>query len=136
LGASAGSYLRDVFYLNTFSVRAYIDSLERGEMPIALSLDLSKELQMAGWLYWRIYETRFKKSDFTKRFGRPFNQVYGKHMTLLSLLGFLDQDGDDVVLSDDGSYWLHAIQDLFSIDYISTLWGISQQEPWPERVVL
>ena len=136
LGASAGSYLRDVFYLNTFSVRAYIDSLERGEMPIALSLDLSKELQMAGWLYWRIYETRFKKNDFTNRFGRPFDQVYGKHMKLLSLLGFLEHDGDDIVLSDDGSYWLHAVQDLFSIDYISTLWGISQQEPWPERVVL
>jgi len=136
LGAGGGSYLRDVFYLNTFGVRAYIDSLERGEMPIALSLNLSKELQMAGWLYWRIYETRFKKSDFTNRFGRPFNQVYGKHMKLLALLGFLEQDGEDVVLSDDGSYWLHAIQDLISINYISTLWGISQQEPWPERVVL
>jgi len=136
LGASGTSYLRDVFYLNTFNVRAYTQALESGEMPIGLSLDLSRDMQMAGWLYWRIYETRFKKSDFTNRFGRPFNQVYGKHMKLLSLLGFLEQDGEDIVLTDDGSYWLHAIQDLFSIDYISTLWGISQQELWPDRVIL
>ena len=35
-----------------------------------------------------------------------------------------------------GTYWLHAFEDFFSIDYISTLWGTSKQEPWPEKVVL
>ena len=39
-----------------------------------------------------------------------------------------------VVLEGDG--WLHVLQDLFSIDYISKLWGTSKQEPWPEKVVL
>jgi oxygen-independent coproporphyrinogen-3 oxidase len=64
LGASGGSYLRDIFYLNTFNVAEYIKQLEEGRMPIALSLDLSESMQMAMWLYWRIYETRFKSSDF------------------------------------------------------------------------
>jgi len=59
-------------------------------IPIALSLGLSEDVQMAGWLYWRIYETRFKKSDFNRRFGKEFDQVYGKHMKLLSLIGFLE----------------------------------------------
>jgi oxygen-independent coproporphyrinogen-3 oxidase len=45
-------------------------------------------------------------------------------------------DGDEVVLSDRGTYWLHVLQDLFSIEYISQLWGTSKQEPWPEKVVL
>jgi len=136
LGASGGSYLRDVFYLNTFSASAYIDALEHDQLPIALSLDLSQEMQMAGWLYWRIYETRFRKGDFGRRFGRAFDQVYGKQMKPLSLLGLLTQNGDEIVLSDSGAYWLHAIEDLFSIDYISKLWGTSQQDPWPDRVVL
>jgi coproporphyrinogen III oxidase-like Fe-S oxidoreductase len=136
LGASAGSYLRDVFYLNTFNVSEYINSLEQGEMPIALSLELSEPMQMAGWLYWRIYETRFKKSDFEKRFGRPFDTVYGRYFAPLSWVGLLCDDGQEVVLSDEGAYWLHVLEDLFSIDYVGKLWGISQRDPWPERVVL
>lgn len=137
LGASGGSYLKDVFYLNTFNVQEYIKALENGRMPIALSLDLTENMQMAGWLYWRIYETRFKRSDFRRRFGKEFNRVYGKYIKLFSLLGFLKKDdGDEVVLSDSGTYWLHVLEDLFSIDYISKLWGTSKQEPWPEKVVL
>jgi len=136
LGASGGSYLKDVFYLNTFNVHEYIRALESGRMPIALSLDLSENVQMAGWLYWRIYETRFKRSDFQKRFGKEFDEVYGEYMRRLSLVGFLSDDRDEIVLSDNGAYWLHVLQDLFSNEYISRLWGTSKQEPWPEKVIL
>jgi len=136
LGASGGSYLKDVFYLNTFSAQEYIRALESGRMPIALSLDLTENMQMAGWLYWRIYETRFKRSDFESRFGKEFDRVYGRYTRPLSLIGFLKDDGDELVLSDNGIYWLHVLQDLFSIEYVSKLWGTSRQEPWPEKVLL
>jgi len=136
LGASGGSYLKDIFYLNTFNVQEYIRALENGRMPIALSLDLTEEMQMAGWLYWRVYETRFKRSDFKKRFGKEFDKVYGKYMKPLSLVGFLKDDGEEIVLSDNGTYWLHLLQDFFSIEYVSRLWGTSKQEPWPKKVVL
>jgi len=136
LGASAGSYLEDVFFLNTFKVSEYISSLEKGRLPIALSMELSERMQMAGWLYWRIYETRFSKSAFRNRFGREFDSVFGRYLTPLSWFGLLDDDGEEVVLTDAGTYWLHVLEDLFSIDYVGKLWGGSQQEPWPERVVL
>jgi oxygen-independent coproporphyrinogen-3 oxidase len=136
LGASGGSYLKDVFYLNTFNVNAYIQALKRGNMPIALSLALSEEMQMAGWLYWRIYETRFEKGDFKKRFGKDFDKIFGRFIRLLALLGLLRDDGGRIILSDKGAYWLHVLEDLFSIEYISKLWGTSKQEPWPEKVVL
>jgi oxygen-independent coproporphyrinogen-3 oxidase len=137
LGASGGSYLRDIFYLNTFNVAEYIKKLENGGMPIALSLDLSENMQMAWWFYWRVYETRFKRSDFKKRFNKEFNKVYGKYIKLFSSLGLIGKDdGNEVILSDKGTFWLHALEDLFSLDYISKLWGTSKQEPWPERVVL
>jgi len=136
LGASGGSYLKDVFYLNTFNVQEYIRALEDGRLPIALSLDLSETMQMASWLYWRVYETRFKKSDFHRRFGRAFDGVYGKYCKSLSWAGLLKDHGDQVMLTDSGAYWLHVFQDLFSIDYISKLWGTSKQDPWPEGVVL
>ncbi|NQT62141.1 MAG: radical SAM protein [Candidatus Marinimicrobia bacterium] len=136
LGASGGTYLKDIFYLNTFSAKEYINSLENDKMAIALSLDLTKEVQMAGWLYWRIYETKIDKREFDDRFGVNFDQVYGKYMQILAHLGFLNDDGKQIHLTDRGSYWMHAFEDLFSIDYISTLWGTSKQNPWPEEVIL
>jgi oxygen-independent coproporphyrinogen III oxidase len=136
LGASGSSYLRDVFYLNTFNVNAYIQALENGQTPIALSLALTPRMQMAGWLYWRIYETRFKKNDFYRRFGQDFDAVYGGCFSFLSHLGLLTDREDDIVLTDGGAYWLHALQDLFSIDYVSQLWGTAQETPWPRKVLL
>jgi len=137
LGASGGTYLKDIFYLNTFNVSEYISAIENETMPIALSVDLSENMQMAGWLYWRVYETRFKRSDFEKRFGKKFNEIYEKCIKLFSFFGLIKKDdGDQIVLTDRGAYWLHAIEDLFSINYISKLWGTSKQEPWPKRVDL
>ena len=120
LGASGGTYLKDIFYLNTFNVSEYISAIENKKSPIALSLDLSENMQMAWWFYWRVYETRFKRSDFEKRFKRNFNEIYGKYIKLFSFLGYIkEDDGDQIVLSDRGAYWLHAIEDLFSINYIN-----------------
>jgi len=73
---------------------------------------------------------------FKKRFGQDFNKIYGKYVMLLSLLGFLKDKEDQIVLSDKGTYWLHVLEDLFSIDYISILWGDSKQNPWPDKVIL
>jgi coproporphyrinogen III oxidase-like Fe-S oxidoreductase len=137
LGASGTSYLRDIFYINTFNVAEYINRLEDGMMPIALSLDLSERMQMASWIYWRVYETRFKRSDFRKRFEKDFNEIYGKYIKLFSVLGLVKQDdGNEIILSDRGIFWLHALEDLFSLDYISKLWGTSKQQPWPDKVIL
>jgi oxygen-independent coproporphyrinogen-3 oxidase len=136
LGASGGSYLRDMFYLNTFGVTEYVEALERGEMAIALSVDLSARMQRAGWLYWRIYETRFSKGDYRRRFGEDLDRAYGTYLRPLALLGLLHDDGERIVLSDGGAFWLHALQDLLSIDYVSALWGRSKEELWPEQVAL
>ena len=136
LGASGGSYLKDVFYLNTFRVAQYIKALDSGKMPIALSLELTEEMQMAGWLYWRIYETQFQKGDFKVRFGRDFDRIYGRYIEPMSLMGLLIDDGQQIVLTDRGTFWLHALEDLFSINYIGKLWGDLSKSPWPQKVTL
>ncbi|HOW25012.1 MAG TPA: radical SAM protein [Bacteroidales bacterium] len=136
LGASGSSYLRDIFYVNTFSVDEYIKAINAGKSPIALSIDLSEEMQMSGWLYWRIYETQFRKSDFEKRFNTGFGRKFGKFINLMSGLGYLSNGSDHIRLTDRGTYWIHAFEDFFSIDYINKLWGTAKVDPWPERVVL
>lgn len=136
LGASGGSYLKNIFYINTFNVAEYNKALEKGNSPIALSVDLTEKAQMAGWLYWRIYETKFRKSDFQRRFNYDFDKKYGTYMNLLNQIGFLHNGHDQITLTDKGTYWLHAFEDFFSIDYISRLWGTSKMNPWPDEIVL
>jgi oxygen-independent coproporphyrinogen-3 oxidase len=136
LGASGGSYLKDIFYLNTFGVSDYIHALDKGQLAIALSVELSEQMQRAGWLYWRIYETRFRKADYWARFGQHLSDVYGPHLKLLKRLGFLKDDGEWICLSDRGAFWLHALEDLFSIEYVSKLWGKSSQDLWPDQLIL
>jgi len=136
LGASGGTYLKDLFYVNTFSVAEYINSIAKGNTPIALSLDMSEEMQMAGWLYWRIYETKFNKRDFQFRFNTGFDEKFGKPFKILNKIGFLKNGHDQITLTDKGTYWIHAFEDFFSIDYINKLWGTSRTNPWPENVRL
>ena len=136
LGASGGSYLRDVFYLNTFGVAEYCKALEGGELPMALSVDLSERMQRAGWIYWRIYETAFNRGDYQARFGDDIDGAFGRYLKLLGRIGFLRDNGERILLSDRGSFWLHACEDIASIDYISRLWGASKQEYWPEKIIL
>lgn len=136
LGASSGSYLNDIFYLNTFKVAEYIKAIENGFSPIALSMNLSEKTQMAGWLYWRIYETKFRKSDFKLRFQRSFDKEFGTYTKVLDRIRFLNIEDDDINLTDIGTYWLHAFEDFFSIDYINKLWGTSGRNPWPDNVIL
>jgi coproporphyrinogen III oxidase-like Fe-S oxidoreductase len=137
LGASGGTYLKDIFYVNTFSVSAYTNALLSGRSPIALSVDLTEKMQMAGWLYWRFYETHFQKADFRQRFGIPIESKYGRFIRMLSSIGYLKSEKNGTIrLTDKGTYWLHAFEDFFSIDYISKLWGTAGSDPWPEKVVL
>jgi menaquinone C8-methyltransferase len=128
LGASGGSYLRDVFYLNTFGVAEYCRALEEGRMAIALSVGLSERMQRAGWLYWRIYETRFRRADYRERFGEDLDAAYGGYLRPARWLGLLTDDGERIALSDGGAFWLHACEDLLSIDYVSELRGLSRRD--------
>ena len=136
LGASGSSYLKNTFYVNTFNISEYVQAIEEGNSTIALSVNLSEEAQMAAWLYWRIYETKLSKSDFKQRFHTEFDTKYGAYMNWLKRFGFLQNGADQIKLTDRGSYWIHAFEDFFSIDYINKLWGTSKTNPWPEKVVL
>jgi oxygen-independent coproporphyrinogen-3 oxidase len=76
------------------------------------------------------------KADYRERFGEDIGRACGRYLWVLKRLGFLRDDGERITLSDRGSFWLHAGEDILSIDYISKLWGASKRDPWPETVIL
>ncbi|NLT34383.1 MAG: hypothetical protein GXX83_00570 [Gaiellales bacterium] len=62
--------------------------------------------------------------------------AYVSYLRAARRLGFLRDDGEQIVLSDGGAFWLHALEDLLSIDYVGKLWAASGRKPWPEDAVL
>ena len=57
-------------------------------------------------------------------------------MKMLRRMGYLKNGEDQIRLTDKGTYWIHAFEDYFSINYINKLWGTSKYNPWPEKIVL
>jgi len=62
------------FCINTFSIDEYAAALP-GQSPVALVLPVNRQLEMAYWLYWRIYEMKLAASTFkncSARTWKPF----------------------------------------------------------------
>jgi hypothetical protein len=55
-------------------------------------------------------------------------------MKLSELFGMLKRNGDYFSLTREGSFWIHLIQNYFSLRYINTIWSKAKREAWPEVI--
>jgi oxygen-independent coproporphyrinogen III oxidase len=136
-GPSAASMTGTEFYVNTFDVRAYADKLST-ERPVALSMPVNRRIEMAYWLYWRIYELKILTSDFQSVFGADasLESTFGRLLRPLVLMGLLDQQTDGYRVTTSGAYWIHRLQNEYSLNYINRLWGTCRKTGWPLEVSL
>jgi oxygen-independent coproporphyrinogen III oxidase len=136
-GPSAASMTGRDFYVNTFDVEAYAGALP-GRRPIGLSMPVDRRLEMAYWLYWRIYELRVQASGFSRVFGSDasLEQEYGRLFAPLVAVGLLARTEDGFAVTTPGAYWIHRLQNEYSLNYIDHLWGACRRNPWPKLVRL
>jgi len=78
VSARVGLYLRDIFYIKTFNVAEYIRDL-KAKNANCLVTGLVRKYAESVVVNWRVYETRFKRSDFGKRFGKKFDETFEVH---------------------------------------------------------
>ena len=137
LGAGAGSLIPQSFYLNAFDIDYYINSLnEKMKPPVVLTIDFTKRDEMIHWLYWRIYETKIIKQDFTDLFQKDFNQEFGRLFSVFEISGFCKDTGDRIIMTDRGNYWIHILQNLFSLDFIGRVWNECLSTTKPTNIEL
>ncbi len=136
-GPSAASMIGSHFYVNTFDVDAYAAELPT-RRPIALALAADRRLEMAYWLYWRAYELEIGNDDFTEVFGpgTSLHEEFGALLSPLVVTGLIRRHRNGWRITDSGAYWIHRIQNEYSLNYINRLWGRCRTEPWPAEVVL
>lgn len=136
-GPSAASMTGTDFYVNTFDVQAYADTLP-DRRPIALSMPIDQRLEMAYWLYWRTYELKIMEQDFRRLFGTDvsLNQVFGPLFRPFQLLGMIRRLDGGYEITRSGAYWIHRLQNEYSLNYINRLWGGCRHTAWPGTVTL
>lgn len=132
IGAGAGSRLPDVFYLNTFSVKDYIEATLTGRLPIALAMDMTPKLIKYYWLYWRFYDTCIDSQQLCEKFGKD---VKLKVMfSLAKLLGLAKENGNQIELTERGAFYIHLLQNHFILNYIDRVWSAAMKESWPDKI--
>jgi oxygen-independent coproporphyrinogen-3 oxidase len=136
-GPSAASMTGTDFYVNSFDVKAYASKLPL-QRPIAVSMPVGRRLEMAYWLYWRIYELKVSNADFRSVFGTSasLDSEFGHLLRPLIQVGLIDRANGSYCVTKSGAYWIHRLQNEYSLSYINHLWGSCRKEPWPEEVTL
>jgi oxygen-independent coproporphyrinogen-3 oxidase len=136
-GPSAASMTGSDFYVNTFDVEAYCATLP-ARRPIALSMPIDKRLAMAYWLYWRAYELRIVDADFSGLFGakESLKDYFSILFVPFRLAGMMRRVPGGYEVTRSGAYWIHRLQNEYSLNYINRLWGGCRRVAWPTEVVL
>ncbi len=136
-GPSAASMTGTDFYVNTFDVAAYSAALP-GRRPIALSMPVDRRLEMAYWLYWRVYELNVSRMDFQDVFGQGemLEPVFSGILRPFAAAGMLEKETGGYRVTKSGAYWIHRLQNEYSLNYINRLWGTCRRLPWPAETVL
>ena len=125
------------FYVNTFDVNAYVCKLP-AERPVAVSMPINRRIEMAYWLYWRVYELNILASDFQSVFGADasLESTFGHLLRPLVLMRLLERATDGYHVTTPGAYWIHRLQNEYSLNYINRLWGTCRRTAWPLKVSL
>jgi len=136
-GPSAASMTGKDFYVNTFDVTSYAETLPN-KRPIALSMPVDQRLEMAYWLYWRVYELKICQKDFQNLFGeeKTIESTFYKVIKIFELAGMIDENNGGYKVTNSGAYWIHRLQNEYSLNYINRLWGSCRRESWPTEVSL
>lgn len=136
LGPGAASMTGNSFYVNTFSVPEYASAVG-SKLPVALAMRIPSRLDRAHWLYWSFYALRISRLDFATKFdGHDLYHEFGRVLRPMQILGWLAEHPDGYAVTNSGAYWIHRLQNAYSLHYLEQLWGACSREAWPKEVQL
>ena len=102
-GPSATSLGRDHFKVNTFSVDAYTDSVNKGKVPTALKMPFSTRSRGLYWLFWNCYNGDISEAVYGELFGRSLKKDFGPSLAVGTALGVLRRSDSGWSLTEHGS---------------------------------
>ena len=135
-GCSATTLLKNQFKINTFSVDAYCDRIDKNTLPTSLTIRFSQRQRMIYYLFWTAYSTKVDPKEFEKFFGVPLKKMYGFEFLLARLLGFIEEIEGIYKMTLKGAFYYHYYENFYTLAYIDKMWGIMRKEAFPEKIEL
>ena len=125
-GAGAGSYSGNVFYLNHFSIPAYIEKVKNGSLPIARMTQLSRRKSAAYYLFWQAYTGKINLAHFDRLF--PGQSMLKGFLVTLRWFGIMQRRGENLVLTPRGYDRYHDLERWVTYRLIEPLWNDMMHE--------
>jgi len=135
-GPSAATLLKNIFKINTFSVKEYIKCLNNNKLPTALSLKFSPRTRALYWLFWSSYNLNINRDNFYELFGKKLNDIFRFELYWAKKFKYIEKYNSGYKLTDKGAYLFHLIEQAYTRQYIDKTWRTALNNPWPKRIAL
>ena len=126
LGAGSASYSGGRFDLNHFGIEPYIQTLDRGELPIAREARLGPWQRAAYYLFWQCYTGRVDLVRFHHLFGRQ--RSLHTMLATIRRLGWIEEHDGVARLTPDGYDHYHDLERWVTYHMIEPLWAEMMRE--------
>lgn len=130
IGLSAYTKIGGLFYVNTFSLRDYIERVEK-DFPIATGMSMPQERVMRRWFMMALYRLRVEKSEFENRFGVKMEEAMGKMLLMLKLFNIAREHSDHVQVTRQGMYWLSVMTKTSMLSFPARYYEECLRTAWP-----
>ena len=67
---------------------------------------------------------------------KGLRRVFGPLLFPVRLLGMMQKERGGYRVTRSGAYWIHRLQNEYSLSYINRLWGTCRKDAWPAEVRL
>jgi len=135
-GPSATSLGRDAFKANTFSLEAYIESVNQGVVPTALKMTFSPRTRKLYWLFWNCFAGRLPKDEYRALFSSDLDDDFSFWLTVGKRLGLLTEMDGGYALTQLGNFHFHWLEQEYTHQYIDKTWQSAMQTPWPDMIAV
>lgn len=117
LGAGSGSfgYVAGTCFANTFSLDAYVSSIEKGKVPLTAKKDFSIREQVHYYFMMKLFGSHIDLRQAEMKFGGQFEETIRKEIVFLKFLGALDVQAEIMRLTNRGRYlWVIMMREFFT----------------------
>ncbi|MFX1514615.1 MAG: coproporphyrinogen III oxidase family protein [Promethearchaeota archaeon] len=113
IGSGAISYLDKMFYVNSFSLKRYVDLIEKNRLPVILWKDLSPREASQYYLLTKLFGMQLNRRIFYKRFGKDINHFLLPEVFLFKRLGIIREQKGNFYVPEPGMYHVSTLMKEF-----------------------
>ena len=115
LGSGSIGYLNGVCYANTFHIPAYIDQLDKGQLPVMATRVFSLRDRVRYDFLMRLFGGTLNLKGLEEKYRKHLYKALWLDIALFSLIGAIRYTGEDYRLTYGGRYiWVVMMREFFT----------------------